>query len=278
VFALLILGRLSNHHGRRPVSIAALLVAIAGCITLLFVHSFPVLLLGRALQGLAAGLASSAIGAYAVDTVPQRPKWLVATVTTAAATIGLALDVFIAGTLVEFARDPRELTYIVFGLILLGCAITLATRREIVSRTPGAWSSLFPRRSVPRASRPYLSIATAVFVATWAFGGYFTSFGPSIADEDLGSQGPLVASAVFASYMAPGFIGGFIAGRFLPATAQRIGMTLVAVAGIGLAFASTARLLSLFILAGVIGRGALPHTAARQSNAPWPHRTRRSKR
>jgi MFS family permease len=41
VFALLVLGRLSNHHGRRPVAIAALLLAVAGCITLLFVHSLP---------------------------------------------------------------------------------------------------------------------------------------------------------------------------------------------------------------------------------------------
>ncbi|WP_090955881.1 MFS transporter [Arthrobacter sp. ov118] len=40
VFALLVLGRLSNHHGRRPVSIAALLLAAAGCLTLLWVHSF----------------------------------------------------------------------------------------------------------------------------------------------------------------------------------------------------------------------------------------------
>jgi hypothetical protein len=76
VFALLVLGRLSNHHGRRPVSIAALLLAVAGCLTLLLVHSFLPLLIGRALQGLAAGLASSAIGAYAVDTAPRRPGGL----------------------------------------------------------------------------------------------------------------------------------------------------------------------------------------------------------
>jgi MFS family permease len=253
VFALLVLGRLSNHHGRRPVSIAALLIALAGCIVLLFVDGFPVLLLGRALQGLAAGLASSAIGAYAVDTAPERPKWLVATVTTAAATIGLALGVFIAGALVQFAPAPRQLSYILFAAVLFSCAVVLATRPETVSRTAGAWSSLVPRLSVPPASRQYLPIASAVFVATWALGGYFNSFGPSIAAEDLGSHSPLIASAVFASYMAPGFIGGFLAGRFLPATAQRVGMTLVAAAGIGLAFASAAGILTLFILAGVVG-------------------------
>ncbi|MGY3568187.1 MFS transporter [Sinomonas sp. RB5] len=120
VFALLVLGRLSNHHGRRPFAIAALLLAVAGCITLLFVHSFLPLLIGRSLQGLAAGLASSAIDAYVVDTAPRRPNWLVPAVTTAAATVGLALGVFVSGVLVQFAPAPRELPFWVFAVILLG--------------------------------------------------------------------------------------------------------------------------------------------------------------
>jgi MFS family permease len=253
VFALLVLGRLSNHHGRRPVAIAALLLAVAGCIALLFVHSFLPLLIGRSLQGLAAGLASSAIGAYVVDTAPRRPNWLVPAVTTAGATVGLALGVFVSGVLVQFAPAPRELPFWAFAVILLGSAIALATRPETVARTAGAWSSLIPRLAFPKASRRYLPVASGVFVATWAFGGYFTSFGPSIAAESLGSHSPLVAAAVFASYMAPSFLGGFIAGRFTPAAAQRIGMTFVAAAGIGLTYASTAGILDLFIVAGLVG-------------------------
>jgi MFS family permease len=253
VFALLVLGRLSNHYGRRPVSIAALLVAAAGCLTLLFVHSFLPLLIGRALQGLAAGLASSAIGAYAVDTAPKRPRWLATTVTTAASTVGLAVGVFVSGALVAFGPAPRELTFWVFAAILLGCTLALATRPETVTRIGGVWASLVPRLAAPRASRRYLPLASGIFIATWAFGGYFTSFGPSIAADDLGSHSPLVAAAVFASYMAPSFLGGVMASRFTPATAQRIGMTLVAVAGLGLAYASTAGILSLFIGGGVTG-------------------------
>lgn len=253
VFGLLVLGRLSNHHGRRPVSIAALLVAVAGCLTLLFVNGFAVLLAGRALQGLAAGLASSAIGAYAVDTAGRRPRWVVATVTTAASTVGLAVGVFVSGILVEYGPAPRELTYAASAIALFGCAIALGTRPETVGRAPGAWASLLPRFSVPAAARRYLPVATAVFIATWAIGGYFNSFGPTIASQELGSHSPLIAATVFASYMAPSVLGGFAAGRLRPATAQRVGMTLVAVASIGLAFAAAAGLLGLFILAGVIG-------------------------
>lgn len=254
IFALLILGRLSNHHGRRPVSVTALMTALAGCLTMVEVHSFLPLLIGRALQGLAAGLASSAIGAYTVDTAPRRPRWLLATVTTTSATVGLALGVFLAAILVEVAPWPRILPYCVFALILLACAVALATRPEpLQNRTPGALASLLPRLSVPREARRHLPLAACIFVATWAFGGYFTSFGPSVAAEDLGSQSPLAAAAVYASYMGPSFLGGLVAGRLAPATAQRIGMALVAAAGTGLTVASAAGILSLYLAAAALG-------------------------
>lgn len=49
--SLLVFGRLSNHLGRRPVVVAAVVLAIAGCLVLMQVHSLPVLILGRVLQG-----------------------------------------------------------------------------------------------------------------------------------------------------------------------------------------------------------------------------------
>ncbi|GHG53224.1 hypothetical protein GCM10012320_23930 [Sinomonas cellulolyticus] len=200
----------------------------------------------------------------------QSPRWVVAMVTTAASTVGLAIGVFVSGALVESGPAPRQLAYLVFALLLAGCAAALATRPETVDRTPGAWSSLVPQFSVPAATRPHLPVAAAVFVATWAFGGYFNSFGPTIASQDLGSHSPLVAAAVFASYMAPSVLGGFAAGRFQPATAQRIGMTLVAAAGLGLALASSAGVLALFILAGVMGGIGMGIATSGSMNALLP--------
>lgn len=59
--SLLLLGRLSDHIGRKPVIIGALLSAITGCLILAHVHTLPVLLTGRALQGIACGLAPAAV-------------------------------------------------------------------------------------------------------------------------------------------------------------------------------------------------------------------------
>jgi MFS family permease len=68
--ALLTFGRLSNHLGRRPVSIAALLITAAGTLVLTSVHTAWPLLGGRAMQGIGCGLASSALAAYIVDSAP----------------------------------------------------------------------------------------------------------------------------------------------------------------------------------------------------------------
>ena len=73
---LLVLGRLSNHVGRRPTAIASLALLILACLLLLNVHHIGVLIAGRLLMGLGAGLASSSLTAFIVDDAPARPAWL----------------------------------------------------------------------------------------------------------------------------------------------------------------------------------------------------------
>lgn len=73
--ALLVMGRLSNHLGRRPTSIASLGLLVLGCLLLLNVRDVGTLLAGRALLGLGAGLASSNVTAYIVDAALAKPAW-----------------------------------------------------------------------------------------------------------------------------------------------------------------------------------------------------------
>lgn len=253
VFALLVLGRLSDVLGRRPVGLAAVVLAIAGCFVLAGVHGFAALLLGRGLQGLAAGLASSALAAYVVDTAPAWPRWLVPTITSAATNVGLAIGAFGSGALVDLAPAPRVLVFAVAGALLTLCGVGLAVSAETVALRPGALASLRPRFALPTAARPFLLASGAVFVATWALGGYFQSFGPSVAAGDLGSSNALVAAAVFASYLAPSALGGPLSGRLRPATAQRVGITLVVIAAAGFVAAVVLANPALFIAAGVLG-------------------------
>ena len=76
IAALLVLGRLSNHLGRRLTAIASLGLLLLGCLLLLNVHDIGTLLAGRLLVGVGTGLASSSLTSYIVDAAPSRPDWL----------------------------------------------------------------------------------------------------------------------------------------------------------------------------------------------------------
>lgn len=253
VLALLLLGRLSDHLGRKPVTISALMIALAGCVVLANVHGLASLLIGRGLQGVAAGVAASAIAAYAADTAPDRPRWLLPTVTSSSTNVGLAIGAFGGGALVDFAPLPTVLVYVLGGAVVAGCAVLVLFGSEPVTRTRGAWRSLRPRFTLPTAARPYLPAAAAVFVSTWALGGYYQAFGSSVAADNLHSSSALVAAAVFASYMAPSVFGGPLIGRWTPATGQRVGMLFVVLAAAGLVTAIAASNAVIFIVAGVVG-------------------------
>src|SRR5947209_7384813 len=54
--ALLVFGRVSDHFGRRPVLAAALLLACASTLVFVFAQNVAMLLAGRVLSGLGAGL------------------------------------------------------------------------------------------------------------------------------------------------------------------------------------------------------------------------------
>jgi MFS family permease len=77
---------------------------------------------------------------------------------------------------------------------------------------------------VPPAARRFLPAASATFVATWALGGLYQAFGPTVAAEQLGTSNTLAAAVVLASLMAPSAVGAPLSGRLRPAGAQRIGM------------------------------------------------------
>jgi len=86
---VLILGSLSDHVGRRPVIITALAADTAACILFLLAHGVGALFAARALQGVAVGLAASALGAALLDLRPAGS--LAPLVTSNAGTVGLAL-------------------------------------------------------------------------------------------------------------------------------------------------------------------------------------------
>jgi MFS family permease len=254
MFALIVFGRISNHLGRKPVSLGAVGLAAAGCLVLLEVSGLPVLAAGRILQGLACGLGSSAIAAYIVDAAPEEPAWLAAATSAGAPLIGLTVGALGAGSLAQYGPAPAQTPYVA-AIVLLGvCAILLMLSSDPVPRAPGAVRSMLPRVLVPSSIRPLLPAAIAVFCSTWALGGFYQAFGPTISAENLGTTNTLVAAIVFSSFMAPYAFGGPLTGRLDPLVAQRTGIVAFAGAAIGivigLGIGSVVLVIACSILAG----------------------------
>lgn len=251
IAALLVLGRLSNHLGRRITAIASLGLVLLGCLLLLNVHALGMLLAGRLLVGVGTGLASSSLSSYILDAAPSKPEWLATVASSQGPMLGLTVGATASGALVQFGPRPRELIYLVcVGFLLLSTAL-IAISPETATPMPGAWRSLLPRFRVPARVRPLLPVAAAVFLATWATGAFYQAFVPALVEDQLHTRSPLILGLVFAAYMTPSVLGAPIGGRFTPAAAQRLGMLIFLAGMIGIITAIAAGTLNLFILATI---------------------------
>ena len=264
--ALLVLGRLSNHLGRRLTAIASLGLLLLGCLLLLNVHDIGTLLAGRLLVGVGTGLASSSLTSYIVDAAPSRPEWLASVASSQGPMLGLTVGAIASGALVQFGPWPRDLIYLVcVGFLLLSAAL-IAISPETATPTPGAWRSLLPRVRVPARVRHLLPVAAAVFLATWATGAFYQAFVPALVEDQLHTRSPLILGLVFAAYMAPSVLGAPIGGRFTSAVAQRVGMITFLAGMIGIITAINAGTLALFIIATIVagaGQGIAISAATR---------------
>jgi MFS family permease len=253
IAALLVLGRLSNHLGRRLTAITSLGLLLLGCLPLLNVHDIDTLLAGRLLVGVGTGLASSSLTSYIVDAAPSRPEWLASVASSQGPMLGLTVGAIASGALVQFSPWPRDLIYLVcVGFLLLSAAL-IAISPETANPTPGAWRSLLPRVSVPARVRHLLPVAAAVFL-------------PALVEDQLHTRSPLILGLVFAAYMTPSVLGAPIGGRFASVVAQRVGMITFLAGMIGIITAIAAGTLVLFIIATIVagaGQGIAISAATR---------------
>ncbi|MEU6218116.1 MFS transporter [Streptomyces sp. NPDC047022] len=279
ISTLLVLGRLSNHVGRRPAALASLGLLVLGCLMLLNVHHIGVLIAGRVLMGLGAGLASSSLTAYIVDTAPIRPVWLASVASSQTVMLGLAIGAIASGALVQFGPWPRDLIYLISVGLLLFSTVLIAISPDTVPPTPGTGRSLKPTVHVPARVRHLLAVTAAVLLSTWATGAFYQAFVPALVEDQLRTHSSLTLGLVFAAYMAPSALGAPLSGRFAPAGAQRIGMAAFSAGWIGITAAVATGTLALFVAATIVagaGQGiaisgttrGLLYAASQQDRAP----------
>ena len=165
LLALLTTGALSDHVGRRPTVLGALMMNIIAMVMFITARSGAALITARAVQGFATGVATAALGAAILD-VDQRRGAVLNSVTVFA---GLTVGTLGAATLVTFAPDPAQLVYVVL-LTLSGIeALLIWHMPETAQTKPGASHIAAPSCEYsPIQARQTLAQLTPVTFASWA--------------------------------------------------------------------------------------------------------------
>ena len=184
--ALLTVGALSDHVGRRPIVLVAIILQAVATAIFIGAASVSALVAARVLQGLSTGAAVGALGAGMLDL--DKAKGTLANA--ASPPIGTATGALGAGLLVAYLPDRTHLVYLVLLAILLVQAIGVALIAETSPRVPGAMASLRPRLALPPKTRRPMLIAVPALVAGWALAGFYGSLGPALIAHLTGSHSP----------------------------------------------------------------------------------------
>src|SRR5258707_3836502 len=149
LLALLTVGALSDFVGRRPAILSALAMNVAAMILFMMAGSAAALIVARAVQGFATGLAATTLGATILDSDRDRAPML----NSVTAFAGLSAGTLGAGILVTFAPAPEQLVFIVLLALSVVEATVLWFMPETSALKPGALASLLPRVRVPLNGR-----------------------------------------------------------------------------------------------------------------------------
>ncbi|WP_314323215.1 MFS transporter [Paenarthrobacter ilicis] len=181
VAVLMIAGHWSDHIGRRAALVLAVFAGLAGGVVFANADSLLSLSLGRALQGVAVGLATGASSAALRELLPQRPDWA-SRFTLLSSAGGVAAGPAIGG-LLSLLPDPTRTPYYVHSAVLLAALIPLwllKARPAIApAQGPRPIKLLAPRKpSVSRDARGAFWLAAATGFLSFAVFGFCLSLAP----------------------------------------------------------------------------------------------------
>jgi len=251
---LLVFGSLSDHVGRRPLIIAAVVAEVAASVLFLVASGAGLLFAARALQGIAVGAAANTLGAVLLDLRPR--SGLAPLMSSTAPVAGIAVGGLLTSVLVQYGPAPTQLVWwLLLGAFLVAFFL-VALMPEPGTIRAGALGSMRPRVGVPRAARGAFARAVPALVAMWALGGFYLSLGPSLAAQLSGSRNLLWGGAVVFLLTGVGAVTA-LAVRKAPAAALMLGGCLALTAGAGATIAAieTGDAAVVLIGTGIAGLG-----------------------
>jgi MFS family permease len=208
VFALFVLGRISDRIGdRRLLLFAALAATLLGALIMAFAHGLPMLLTGRFFAGMGTGCIMGPATAALVELDPARDRVRAAIVATVAVTAGITSGVIISAIALEAEVAPTITPFVVLALsaaaILVALRLVRWAPREVTAATPHPSATA----TVPSGGLALLREAGLPFVVScagmamaWMVGGSFLALGAIFARRLAGIHDPAVAALTVAVF------------------------------------------------------------------------------
>ena len=188
---LAVTGRLSDHIGRKPPLAAGLVIGLAAMALFIAAHGLGLLLAGRLLIGVTAGLYTGTATAWLVDLGADRAR---ATKLAVGANLGgLALGPALAGVLAQFAPQPLRTVYVIELALMAAGLVAHALLPETIPRR--RFELDFAGIVPPQEVRAVFLPAATAGVAAFGVSGVFGSVGPRGCCERCSASPPPPAAA-----------------------------------------------------------------------------------
>ena len=234
--ALLLIGRLSDEIGRRPVLIGALSALLVATALFMLARSVEWLFAARAVQGLATGAALAAAGAAMLDLQPRGDAVRAGLVNGVGSALGIGAGAAISAILVQEAPDPRVTPFLLVFALFTAALVGTTALREPVARI----GSLRIRPSwpnVPRSIRSEFALAAMGVLSSWSIGGLYLALAPSLTTQLFDTHSHLAGGAAVLAMAGSGGLSQLALHRLAPRTAMWWG-SLVLAAGMAATVAS----------------------------------------
>jgi MFS family permease len=223
LLTLLFFGRLSDHLGRRPLILAAIVVTVIAVLLFLFAQNVSWLYAARVLQGVGAGIATATIPATLID-LQREGSGHGSLISTFVPSFAMAVGAIAAAALVEYGPDPTHLVWIVLlGLfILAGLAVFMLP--EPILRRAGVLRSVVPKIGVATKHVGAFAAAVPGLVAVWALGAFILSLGPALAATVFDTNNLLLGGIVIFLLTGLGALASLLFRNVNPQLTERIGI------------------------------------------------------
>lgn len=270
--ALVLFGRVSDVLGRRRTLLPGLACAVLSALVFLGADDLPLLIVGRVLSGLSAGIFTGTATAALVDLADEDAGERATLVGTVANMGGLGAGPLLSGLLAQLAPAPLRLPFEVHLGMLALVTVGIWLMPEPVKVTGRPRPRITRPRVPEQVGATFLRSSIAGF-ASFAVLGLFTAVAPSFLGRLLHLSDPALSGAVVCTVFVASAVGQLTLVRPLGRAARPVGSALL-IAGMtllvaGLATDSLALLLGAAVTAG-LGQGVSFRAGLAAINAEAP--------